>query len=105
MAAGMRASANLSVDVLVRRAREPVQRVLAMIACACCLAYAGLFLIASIQWVSAVLTAGIGAADLDRYGIKNGHIPPIVPFRFALVTARYLQILSQLGRALLRVSV
>ncbi|MBJ9978389.1 TRAP transporter small permease [Pseudomonas sp. S75] len=96
IAYGVRTAGHLGVDVLVRRARKPVQRVLAMIACACCLAYAGLFLIASIKWVSAVLTAGIGAEDLDRYGIKIGHIALIVPFGFALIIVRYLEILYRI---------
>ncbi|WP_342650466.1 TRAP transporter small permease [Pseudomonas sp. REB1044] len=96
IAYGVRTAGHLGVDVLVRRARKPVQRVLAMVACACCLAYAGLFLIASLKWVSAVLTAGIGAEDLDRYGIQVGHIALIVPFGFALIIVRYLEILYRI---------
>lgn len=96
IAYGVRTAGHLGVDVLVRRTRKPVQRVLALLACACCLAYAGLFLVASIRWVSAVLAAGIGAEDLDRYGIKIGHIALIVPFGFALVIVRYLEILYRL---------
>ena len=93
---GVRTAGHLGVDVLVRRTSKPVQRVLAMIACACCLAYAGLFLLASVKWVSAVLAAGIGAEDLDRYGIKIGHIALIVPLGFALIIVRYLEILYRL---------
>ncbi|KTT18055.1 TRAP transporter small permease [Pseudomonas fulva] len=96
IAYGVRTAGHLGVDVLVRRTRKPVQRVLAMLACACCLAYAGLFLVASIKWVSAVLAAGIGAEDLDRYGIKIGHIAMIVPFGFALIIVRYLEILYRI---------
>ncbi|MBA1200671.1 TRAP transporter small permease [Pseudomonas capeferrum] len=96
IAYGVRTAGHLGIDVLVKKARKPVQRVLAMIACACCLAYAGLFLVASLKWVWAVMAAGIGAEDLDRYGIKIGHIALIVPFGFALITVRYLEILYRI---------
>ena len=92
IAYGVRTAGHLGVDVLVKKTSKPVQRLLAMLACACCLAYAGLFLVASIKWVSALLVAGIGAEDLDRFGIKIGHIAFIVPFGFALIIARYLEI-------------
>ena len=93
---GVRTAGHLGVDVLVKKASKPAQRVLAMVACACCLAYAGLFLVASIKWVTAILVAGIGAEDLDRYGIKIGHIAIIVPFGFALIILRYLEILYRI---------
>ncbi len=69
-----------------------MQRYLALLACACCLAYAGLFMVASYKWLNAVLTAGIGAEDLDQYGVKVGYIVLIVPVGFALVLIRYLEI-------------
>ncbi|MEG5262907.1 TRAP transporter small permease [Pseudomonas sp. JDS28PS106] len=93
---GVRTAGHLGVDVLVKKTSKPVQRILAMLACACCLAYAGLFLIASVKWVTALMTAGIGAEDLDRYGIKIGHIAMIVPFGFALIIVRYLEILYRI---------
>lgn len=93
---GVRTAGHLGVDVLVKKTSRPVQRILAMLACACCLAYAALFLVASVKWVSALMTAGIGAEDLDRYGIKIGHIALIVPFGFALIIARYLEILYRI---------
>ena len=96
IAYGVRTAGHLGVDVLVRRTSRPVQRILAMLACACCLAYAGLFLVASYKWVTALLVAGIGAEDLDRYGVKVGYIAIIVPFGFALVIIRYLEILYRI---------
>jgi C4-dicarboxylate transporter DctQ subunit len=93
---GVRTAGHLGVDVLVKKTSKPAQRILAMIACGCCLVYAGLFLVASIKWVSAVLTAGIGAEDLDRYGIQIGHIALIVPIGFALIIARYLEIMYRI---------
>lgn len=96
IAYGVRTAGHLGVDVLVKKTSRPVQRILAMLACACCLAYAGLFLVASIKWVTAILVAGIGAEDLDRYGIKIGHITIIVPIGFALIIARYLEIMYRI---------
>jgi len=80
------------VDALVKLTKRPVQRVLGMFACLCCLAYAGLFMIASYKWVSAVMTAHIGAEALDQFGIDVGDIVVIVPIGFALVLLRYLEI-------------
>ena len=93
---GVRTAGHLGVDVLVKKTGKSTQRVLAMLACACCLAYAGLFLVASVKWVSALVVAGIGAEDLDRYGIKIGHIAMIVPFGFALIILRYLEIMYRI---------
>ena len=44
------------------------------------------------KWVSAVMTAHIGAEDLDQFGIDVGDIVVIVPIGFALVFIRYLEI-------------
>lgn len=93
---GVRTAGHLGVDALVKKTSKPVQRILAMLACACCLAYAGLFLVASYKWVSALFVAGIGAEDLDRYGIKVAYIAVIVPIGVALVIARYLEILYRI---------
>lgn len=98
IAYGVRTAGHLGVDVLVRKTPKPVQRLLSMLACACCLAYAGLFLAASYKWVAALFVAGIGAEDLDRYGIKVAYITLIVPVGFALVIARYLEIFYRLYR-------
>ena len=89
---GVRTAGHLGVDALVKLTKRPVQRVLGMLACLCCLAYAGLFMVASYKWVSAVMTAHIGAEDLDQFGIDVGDIVVIVPIGFALVLIRYLEI-------------
>ncbi|MGY2291330.1 TRAP transporter small permease [Pseudomonas sp. SDO528_S397] len=93
---GVRTAGHLGVDALVKLTPRPVQRVLAMLACGCCLAYAGLFMIASYKWLSAVLAAGIGAEDLDQFGVEVGYIVLIVPIGFALVLVRYLEIFYRL---------
>ncbi|TDV72001.1 TRAP transporter small permease [Pseudomonas sp. LP_7_YM] len=93
---GVRTAGHLGVDALVKMTSKPVQRLLAMVACLCCMAYAGLFLAASYKWVSALFVAGIGAEDLDRYGVKVAYIAVIVPIGFTLVLLRYLEILYRI---------
>lgn len=90
---GVRTAGHLGVDALVRRTRKPVQRVLGVIACVCCMAYATLFMLASYKWVSALFVAGVGAEDLNKFGIEIWHIAIIVPIGFTLVIIRYLEIL------------
>jgi C4-dicarboxylate transporter DctQ subunit len=96
IAYGVRTAGHLGVDVLVKKTSKPVQRWLSMLACLCCMVYAGLFLVASYKWVSALFVAGIGAEDLDRYGIKVAYITVIVPIGFALIIARYLEIMYRI---------
>jgi len=70
---GVRTAGHLGVDALVK-----------------------LFMVASYKWVSAVMTADIGAEDLDQYGVNVGDIVIIVPIGFALVFIRYLEIFYRL---------
>ena len=65
IAYGVRTAGHLGVDVLVKLASRPVQRVLGVIACLACLGYAGLLCVASYDWVKTLFIAGIGAEDLD----------------------------------------
>jgi C4-dicarboxylate transporter DctQ subunit len=96
IAYGVRTAGHLGVDVLVKKTSAPMQRILSIVACVCCLVYAGLFLVASCKWVSALFVAGIGAEDLDRFGIKVSYITVIVPLGFILIIIRYLEILYRL---------
>lgn len=96
MSYGVRTAGHLGVDALVRLTPRPVQRYLALLACLCCLLYAGLFMVASFKWLSAIMAAHIGAEDLDRFGIRVSHIVVIVPIGFALVLLRYLEIFYRL---------
>jgi len=92
MSYGVRTAGHLGVDALVRLTPRRMQRLLGMLACMCCLAYAGLFVVASYKWVSAVFIANIGAEDLDQFGIKVSYIAAIVPLGFGLVFIRYVEI-------------
>ncbi|MBB1607532.1 MULTISPECIES: TRAP transporter small permease [unclassified Pseudomonas] len=98
IAYGVRTAGHLGVDALVRLAPRRVQRAIGVVACLCCLAYAGLFMVASFAWVKTLFIAGIGAEDLDHFGILQAYIAVIVPIGFALVLVRYLEILVRLLR-------
>jgi C4-dicarboxylate transporter DctQ subunit len=89
---GVRTAGHIGVDALVKLTPRPVQRVLGIIACLCCLAYAGLLAVASFEWMQTLFVAGIGAEDLGHYGIQQWHIGLIVPVGFALVFIRYAEI-------------
>ena len=85
IAYGVRTAGHLGVDVLVKLASRPVQRVLGVIACLACLGYAGLLCVASYDWVKTLFIAGIGAEDLDHFGILQAYIAVVVPVGFGLV--------------------
>ncbi len=90
---GVRIGAHIGVDLLVRLFRPALQRAVAILALLICLGYCALMAISSEQWVATLFTAGIGAEDLDRFGIKQWHIVIIVPISFALMFLRFLQVL------------
>lgn len=98
IAYGVRTAGHLGVDALVKLAPRPVQRFIGVLACLCCLGYAGLFMVASFDWVKTLFIAGIGAEDLDHFGILQAYIAVIVPIGFGLVLLRYLEILVNLLR-------
>ncbi|TWI57376.1 C4-dicarboxylate transporter DctQ subunit [Pseudomonas duriflava] len=98
LAYGVRTAGHIGVDALVKLASRPIQRVIGLIACLCCLAYAGLIAVASYDWVHTLLTANIGAEDLGHFGIKQWHITLIVPFGYAMVFIRFLEIFVRIAR-------
>lgn len=98
LAYGVRTAGHIGVDALVKLASKPVQRIIGLIACLCCLGYAGLIAVASFDWVQTLLGASIGAEDLGHFGIKQWHITLIVPFGYAMVFVRFLEILVRIIR-------
>lgn len=98
IAYGVRTAGHIGVDALVKLASKPVQRIIGMIACLCCLGYAGLISVASFDWMSTLLVANIGAEDLAHIGIKQWHIGLIVPLGFAMVFARFVEIFVRIMR-------
>ncbi|MCF4996644.1 TRAP transporter small permease subunit [Pseudomonas syringae] len=95
---GVRTAGHIGVDALVKLASKPVQRLIGVLACLCCLVYAGLLSIASFEWIHTLMTAEIGAEDLGHFGIMQWHIGLIVPVGFALVFIRFVEILVRILR-------
>ncbi|VVM73296.1 C4-dicarboxylate TRAP transporter small permease protein DctQ [Pseudomonas fluorescens] len=89
LAYGVRTAGHIGVDALVRLTSRPVQKYIGLLACVCCLAYAGLLSVASFEWIQTLMIAGIGAEDLGHVGIMQWHIGLIVPLGFALVFIRF----------------
>ncbi|HUE91844.1 TRAP transporter small permease [Pseudomonas sp.] len=98
LAYGVRTAGHIGVDALVKLASKPVQRVIGLIACLACLGYAGLISVASFDWMRTLFTAGIGAEDLGHYGIMQWHITLIVPFGYAMVFIRFLEVFIRILR-------
>ena len=98
LAYGVRTTGHIGVDALVKLAPKHIQRVIGVIACLCCLGYAGLIAVASFEWVQTLFTAAIGAEDLGHYGIMQWHIGLIIPLGFALVFVRFAEILVRVLR-------
>lgn len=98
LAYGVRTAGHIGVDALVRLAPRPLQRLIGLVACLCCLGYAGLIAVGSFDWVCTLFIAGIGAEDLGHYGIRQWHIALIVPLGYALVFIRFLEILVRILR-------
>lgn len=98
IAYGVRIGGHIGVDALVKLARSRTQRIIGLIACLTCLGYAGLITISSFEWIKTLFQVHIGADDLGHYGVKQWHIGLIVPFGFAMVFLRYLQILYHIVR-------
>ncbi|MNQ12907.1 Tripartite ATP-independent periplasmic transporter, DctQ component [compost metagenome] len=92
LAYGVRTAGHIGVDALVKLASKPVQRVIGLIACTACLAYAGLLAVGSFEWMQTLFTAAIGAEDLGHFGVQQWHIGLIVPVGFAMVFIRFLEI-------------
>ncbi|MBT2295257.1 TRAP transporter small permease [Pseudomonas fluorescens] len=93
---GVRTAGHIGVDALVKLASKPVQRFIGVIACLCCLTYAGLLAVASFEWINTLMIAEIGAEDLGHFGIMQWHIGLIVPVGFALVFIRFAEILVRI---------
>lgn len=98
LAYGVRIGGHIGVDALVKLASRSTQRLIALVACLFCLGYAALLSVASYEWISTLMNAGIGADDLGQFGIKQWHIGVIVPIGFALVFIRFAEILVRILR-------
>lgn len=98
LAYGVRTAGHIGVDALVKLASRPLQKLLGLAACLCCMAYAGLLSVASFEWIQTLMLASIGAEDLGHLGVMQWHIGLIVPLGFALVFVRFAEILVRILR-------
>lgn len=98
MAYGVRTAGHIGVDALVKLAPRGAQKVLGLIAVSACIGYCALLGTGSFAWVSVLFKAGIGAEDLDHFGVLQGHVAMIVPFGFSLMGLRFAEILWRILR-------
>lgn len=92
MSYGVRIGGHIGVDALVKNFNTTTQRILAYVGLGACLAYGGIMLFASIDWVLNFYNLSTLAEGLDRFGIMRWHITVIVPIGFFLLMWRYLEI-------------
>ena len=98
LAYGVRTAGHIGVDALVKLAPRGIQRCIGVLACLCCLGYAGLIALSSYDWVRTLFIAGIGAEDLGHFGVMQWQIALIVPFGYAMVFVRFCEILVRILR-------
>ncbi|WP_110658009.1 TRAP transporter small permease [Salinicola halimionae] len=98
IAYGVRIGAHIGVDLLVRLLPEKLQRVCGVLSCLIFMAYAGLLMVSSAQWVSSLMTSNIGVEDLGTFGLREWHVTLILPIGFALIIARLLEVLIRILR-------
>lgn len=92
MSYGVRIGGHIGVDALVKMFNTTTQRILAYIGLGACIAYGGIMLYASIDWVMNFYNLGTMAEGLDRFGIMRWQLTIIVPIGFFLLLWRYLEI-------------
>lgn len=98
IAYGVRIGAHIGVDLLVRLFPERLQRLFGALACMVFIAYAGLLMVASFDWLQSLLINNIGVEDLDAFGVKEWQVAIIEPIGFGLVIARLIEVLVHIMR-------
>lgn len=86
LAYGFRTRAHLGIDILVKMMPAPAQRVVGLIAIACCALFAGLMLWGSYVYIAKLYEVGVEAQDLP---IERWLLGAIMPFGFALLLVRF----------------
>ena len=90
---GVRVGAHIGVDALVKLMPSGVRRGVSIVVVLLCLAYAGIILTGSWDYVSKMRMVGIELEDLP---IPLWIVRAIMPFGYALLALRFLQVLWQL---------
>ena len=97
---GVRTAGHIGIDALVKKFSTPIQRKISIIACLACLIYAAMITYASIEWVSAIFRAKIGAEDLQHFGIQLWHIGLIIPIGYIMIFMRFFEVFIRLLKGL-----
>ena len=90
---GVRVGAHIGVDALVKLLPSGRRRVVSVLAVLLCLVYAGIVLIGSYEYVSKMKAVGI---ELEDMPIPLWIVRAVMPFGYALMALRFLQVLWQL---------
>lgn len=93
---GVRTAGHIGIDAVVKKFSTPIQRRISIVACLACLIYAAMIAYASIEWVSAMFRAKIGAEDLQHFGIQLWQIGLIIPIGYGMVFMRFAEIFVRL---------
>lgn len=93
---GVRTAGHIGIDAIVNKFTAPAQRRISLIACLACLIYAAIITYASIEWVTAMFHANIGADDLQYFGIQLWHIGLIIPIGYLMIFIRFAEIFIRL---------
>jgi C4-dicarboxylate transporter DctQ subunit len=88
MSYGVRTEAHIAVDLLTSRLTPSGARVFAAIALVCALAYCGLMIYGSSQFVDRLMTLGTDARDIP---LPRWVLTGIMPIAFVLLALRFVQ--------------
>jgi C4-dicarboxylate transporter DctQ subunit len=88
MSYGVRTEAHIAVDLLTSRLTPSGARVFAAIALMCALAYCGLMIYGSSQFVDRLMTLGTDARDIP---LPRWVLTGIMPIAFVLLALRFVQ--------------
>src|SRR5688572_26735427 len=88
MSYGVRTEAHIAVDLLTSRLSPSGARVFAAVALVCALAYCGLMIYGSSQFVERLMTLGTDARDI---ALPRWVLTGIMPIAFVLLALRFVQ--------------
>ncbi len=90
---GVRVGAHIGVDALVKKLPVDTRRAVSILVVLLCLVYAGLVIYGSVIYVSKMQMIGVELEDLP---VPVWIVRSIMPFGYALLTLRFLQVLYAL---------
>lgn len=89
---------HIGVDNLVKLLPGNWQRIISIIAIFLCVLYSVLISLASYEWIEILFVAGVGAEDLESFGVRLWHVGLIMPLGFLLIGVRFIGILIKILR-------